>query len=280
MAGPTVDQAFITKFEKDTHLTYRQMSSKFRGLVRTDAQVNGSTARFYKLGTVAASTKARNGEIPASNPDHAYVTCTMTDRYNLIYLDQLDLKKMNEDLRGSYVKAVAAAYGVVTDTDIITAMGTSTTTYAPGSGNWTRNGALTVAQKLDSNNVPRDGRRFCAVSPIGWAFLMTIDQFVRSDYTGPDDLQFKKTGVSIKTWNDMHWFVSTALSGVGTASCVSLAWHYDAVGHGINSDVDTMWDWDNARRAWSLSSSMSMGASLIDTTGVVKITLDDTAALP
>ena len=48
MAVATPDQAFITKFEKDIHLTYRLMASKLRGLVRTDADVNGSTARFYK----------------------------------------------------------------------------------------------------------------------------------------------------------------------------------------------------------------------------------------
>ena len=98
--GPTIDQTFITKFNNDMHLTYRQIGSKFRGLVRTDASVKAETCRFYKLGTVRASSKSRNGEIPASNPDHAYATATMADRYCLVYVDELDLTKLAVDVRG------------------------------------------------------------------------------------------------------------------------------------------------------------------------------------
>ena len=53
----------------------------------------------------------------------------------------------------------------------------------------------------------------------------------------------------------------------------------DAVGHGINSELATSWDWENTRRAWSMSGSMSMGATVIDATGIVEVRLDDTTAL-
>ena len=206
MAVSTVDQHFITKFAKDTHLNYRLMASKLRGLVRTDADVNGSTARFYKLGSVIATTKARNGEIPMSNPDHSFVTATMTDRYALVPIDQLDLSKMNEDLRGGYVKALAAGFAQPTDNDILTAMNGSTTTVTVAT-NLTRGDALRLSETLDANFVPRDGRRFAVVTPRAWNFLMSIDQFVRSDYVGPDDLPFKRQGMAVRTWNDMHWMV-------------------------------------------------------------------------
>ena len=279
MAVATPDQAFITKFEKDIHLTYRLMASKLRGLVRTDADVNGSTARFYKLGTVIATTKARNGEIPQSNPDHSFVTATMLDRYASIPIDKLDLEKMNEDLRGTYVKAMVAAFAQPTDNDILTAMNGSTTTVTVAT-NLTRGDTLAISEKLDSNFVPRDGRRFCVVSPHAWSFLMSIDQFVRSDYNGPEDLPFKKQGMSVRTWNDLHWFVHPGLTGVGTATATCFAWHMDSVGHGINADLQTMWDWQIEKWQWLCAGGMSMGAALINTAGVVKFNVNDTTALP
>lgn len=284
MTAPTIDQTFVTKFNTDTHLTYRQMASKFRGLVRTDAAVQASTARFYKLGTVRVAGKARNGAIPASNPDHSYATATMVDRYLLMYLDELDLTKLTSDVRGSYVKAASSAFGIETDAQILDAM-TAGATISYGdygssaADNMTLNVILDVARTMDANEVPRDGRRFWGLSPVQWAHMMKIDQFVRADYIGPADLPFIKMGNAMKTYNDFHFFVSNRNPGSGTATAKSYAWHMDAVGHGINSEVATSWDWENDRRAWSCSGSMSMGATVIDPTGLVEVRLDDTTAL-
>lgn len=279
MAVPTVDQAFITRFNKDVHLTYTFDAPKLRSLVRTDADVNGSTARFYKLGTVNATTKARNGEVPLSNPDHAYVTATMEDRYAAVPIDKLDLSKMNEDLRGAYVKRIVTAFAQPTDNDILAAMDGTTTTVTVAT-NLTRGDSLAIAEKLDANDVPRDGRRFAVVTPHAWSFLMSIDQFVRSDYVGPDDLPFKRIGMEVRTWNSIHWMVHSKLSGVGTAAAKCYAWHQDAVGHGINAEIQTTWSWENLKQAWACVGSMSMGAALIDTLGVVEFAVNDTTALP
>ena len=286
MAGPSIDQAFITKFNSDLHLTFRQMGPLFRGLVRTDAQVKGDSARFYKFGSIAVGPKARNGEIAASNADTSYVTASMTDKYALIYLDELDLTKLAVDVRGGYVKAGAAAFGVATDDYIITALQTGrNASYAIDNTAATyksidRGTALKIGEQLDRNNVPRDGMRFCAVTPHAWSALMSIDQFVRSDYNGAEDLPFKRIGRPVRTWNDIHWFVSNRLPGVGTSAAYCYAFHREAAGHGINADLNTSWDWENDRRAWSMSGSMSQGAVVIDDLGIVEVKLDDTQALP
>lgn len=279
MAGPTIDQAFITKFEKDLHLTYRQMASKLRGLVRTDAQVNGSTARFYKLGTLVATAKSRNGEIPSQNPDHSYATATMVDRYISLYADQLDLTKLDVDLKSGYLRAGAAAFGVETDDQIIQALTGATTNFGGYSGNWSQNNALIACRYFDINNVPDDGRRFAAVTPYGWAHLMTIDEFIRSDYVGPDDLPYKKMGMEVRTWLGINWIKHTRLPGSGTTQAKSYLWHMDAVGHGINAEVQTNWEWKNERWAWNMAGAMSMGATVIDATGVFEARWNDETAL-
>lgn len=284
MPGPTIDQAFKTKFNDDLHLTYRQKSSKFRGLVRTDGQVNGSSVRFYKLGFLSATAKARNGEIPAQDPDMSFVSATMADRYVRADIDQLDLTKLSVDVRSGYVQAAASAFGNETDDTIINAMNAGATT-ASGAGllttaqGWSKSNALIAARIMDMNNVPDDGMRFCCVTPHGWSQLMGIDQFVRSDYIGPEDLPFKRMGIEIRSWNRFHWFQSPRLPNAGLATAVHFFWHLRAVGHGINAEVQTDWQWEAKRWNWTMAGAMSMGAVVIDATGAFKATLDDTAAI-
>lgn len=284
MAAPTIDQAFITQFNKDLHLTYRQMSSKLRGLVRTDGQVVGSSVNFYKLGTLTATTKARNGEIPAQNPDHSKVTANMADYYIGLYVDQLDLTKLEVDLRGGYVKSGASAFGIKTDDIIIDALETGATVTLGDYGssdddNWNRNFALRAVQKLNERFVPDDGKRFGLISAAGWSHLMAIDQFVRSDYVGPD-LPFKQMGIEARTWLGVHWMTHQYLPGAGTATSKNYLFHSSAVGHGINADVSSQWQWKNERWAWHMAGAMSMGAVVIDTNGIVECRVDDTATLP
>jgi len=280
MAGPTIDQAFITQFNKDLHLTYRQMGSKLRGLVRTDGQVVGSSVNFYKLGTLAAVTKARNGDIPVQNPDHSKVTATMGDHYIHMLVDQLDLTKLEVDLRKGYVDAGASAFGIKTDQIIIDAMATGATVNFGGyTGNLTKAQALTAVQKLNEAFVPDDGKRFALISAAGWSHLMNIDQFVRSDYVGPD-LPFKQMGIEARTWLGVHWMCSQYLPGVGTSTAKYYLFHSSAVGHGINADVSTQWQWKNEKWAWSMAGAMSMGATVIDPNGIVEMRFNDTAALP
>ena len=279
MPGPTIDQAFITKFNRDLHLTYQQQKSKLRGTVRTDGEVNGSTVRFQKLGSISMVSKARNGEIPVSNPAHTYADATMADKYLRVLIDKLDLTKLNIDVRNGYINSMAAAAARETDDILITAMDSTTVETNSYSGNLTRNKVLTAINLLDAANVPDDGMRFAAISPAAWAHMMCIDQFVRSDYIGPE-LPFTKTGVEVRTWLGVHWMKHTRLSGVGTATCKSYLYHSSSVGHGIASDVDMQWVWNNGVFAWDGAGALSMGAVVIDTSGIVEVQIDDTAALP
>lgn len=280
MAGPTIDQAFITKFNRDVHLVYQQKKSKIRGTVRTDADVDGNKVRFQKIGTVTAQSKGRHGDIPPSNPDHSYVEATMNDRYTLDYIDKLDLTKLNIDLRGGYVETHARAFGRETDDQIITAMTAGATlTQGTYSGNLTRNFVLEACEQLDAGDVDDDGMRFGLITPRSWSHLMTVSEFVSGDYVGPD-LPFTKIGLEMRTWNGVHWIKHTRLPGRGTSQAKNYLYHFASVGHGINDEVDITWDWENKKKAWSGAGSMSMGAVVIDSAGLVELRVDDTAALP
>lgn len=284
MAVPTIDNAFITEFNRDLHLVYQRRASKLRGTVRTDGQVIGKEVRFQKLGTLNMVSKARNGEIPITNPAHSYVTAPMEDAYMRVVIDQLDLTKLNTDVRNGYLASMAAAAARKTDDIIINAMANGATVTVGDYGSTEsplidRNMALMVNKKLDAADVPRDGRRFCVVTPHQWAALECIKQFVSADYNGPD-LPFKKMGFETRTWNDVHWMVHSGLPGAETSQAKCYAWHMDAVGHGINADVSIQWQWKNELWGWDGAGALSMGAVVIDANGLVEIRVDDTAELP
>lgn len=282
MPAPTIDDAFIQKFNRDVHLEFQQRGSLFRNLVRTDAEVMASTLRFQKLGTITVGSKARNGTIPISNPAHTHVDVTMLDRYAAVLIDKLDLSKLNTDVRGGYIENMSAGFARETDDQIVSAFvnsGTSNIVNSGGTGAISRNFALLAREALDTNNVFSDGRCYCAVTPRQWSHLMTIDQFVREEYIGYDRLPWKQEGFQMKLWNRVYWFVSTRLPGVGTSAAKLFMWHKTAIGHGINAEVDITWDWENLMKGWSGAGSMSMNAVAIDPRGIVEIRVDDTTAL-
>lgn len=280
MSGPTIDQAFITKFNSDVHIAFQQMSSKLRGLVRTDGQVVGNVVRFQRMGTLNTVSKARNGEIPLQNVTHSFAEATMADAYSAVIVDDLDLPKLNIDVRGGLVTNMGGAFGRETDQVLIRAMQNGTTVNINGfTNNFTRNLAIQVGEELDRRDVPDDGNRFCVVTPRAWSHLMCIDQFVRSDYVGPD-LPFKRMGIEVRSWNRLHWLVHNYLPGVGTTQARCYAWHPRAVGHGIAAEVKTMWDWKIEKWAWIGAGAMSMGAVVIDNTGIIEVRVNDTTATP
>lgn len=278
MAGPTIDRAFIVKFNEDVHMDYQQKGSKLRGTIRTDADVKAEKVRFQILGQVAARAKARNGNIPPSNPDHSFVEATMLDRYTLDFVDQLDLTKLNIEIRNSYVRNHSWAFARETDDQIITAMQAGVTDTFSAGGLFDRNTMLEAAERLDRNDVDRDGNWWCPVTPRQWASLMTVEEFASGDFVGPS-LPFMQN-IDARTWMGIHFLIHNRLPGVGTNAARVFMYHMSSVGHGINSEVDITWDWENEKKAWSAAGSMSMNAVVIDPRGIIGVDVDDTAALP
>lgn len=280
MSAPYIDDAFINQYNRDLHHEYQLQSSLLRSAVRTDGMVNGTLIRFQKIGALRMGSKGRNGEIPITNPAHNHADATMLDRYVRTTIDVLDTRKMNVDARAGYLQSMALSGAYETDQIIINAMSSGATNYTGTYAiNLTRATCLYASEFLDGRKVPRDGMRFCAVTPHQFSALMTIDEFKRSDYVGPDDLPYKRVGDQIRTWNGIHWMVHPDLPGAGTATAKCYAWHRSAVGHGIASEFSTMWVPSAAVHGWDCSASLSMGATVIDVNGILEIRVDDTYAL-
>jgi len=262
----TIDQAFIKQFETEVHMAYQRMGSKLRNTIRS-TNVTGSTARFQKIGTGAASTKTRNGDVTTMELAHTNVEATMADYYAAEYIDKLDELKININERQAVAQSAAAALGRQTDALIVAAMdaGANATAIADTSGALVKADLLTLFETFGTADIPEDGQRYLAMSPAGFADLFNINEFASSDYVGPQNLPFAG-GMTMKEFLGFKIFSTSAVAGGK-----NFAYHTTAVGIGINSDVQTEVNYVPQKVAHLATSMMSMGSVAIDANGIYEV---------
>lgn len=278
----TIDQAFVEEYNADVHLTFRQMGSRLINMSRKGS-VRGSTVRWQVFGAVAAQSKTRNAAHTFADIEHTYVQATMVDYYVPTLVDDLDLLKLNIDEKGSHVKSHVAAMGKKADTVLINTMyaGANASALGDATSAFDYGIAMDVLTTFQMNEVPDDGGRFCALHPYAWAQMLQISEFANADYVGSDRLPFAG-GMTAKHWMGVTWFPEANLylgDGAGGATAPTgaddtvnvannLCWHKSVLGHGVNAEPKTIIDYENTYSAYSFVTSMSLGAEVIEDTGV------------
>ena len=263
----TIDTAFIKQFESEVHMAYQRMGSKLRNTVRTSGNVRGSVVRFQKIGTGAASTKARNGNVTAMELVHTNVEATMADFYAAEYIDKLDELKTNIDERQAVAQSAAAALGRKTDEILLTAMdaGANSTQIHDTSSALEKADLLSLFETFGSADIPEDGGRYLAMHPKGYADLFSITEFASSDFVGEQNLPYAG-GMSMKEFLGFKIFSTSAVT-----AGKNIAYHTSSVGLGVGSDVTTELNYVPERVSHLATSMMSMGAVVIDDNGIYEV---------
>lgn len=290
----SIDTAFITAYQADVVHLFQQQGGLLRPAVRMKTNVVGSTAVFQKIGTGVATTKARHGTITPMNQAHTTATATLADFYAGDWVDKLDEAKTNIDERMAIAQGGAWALGRKVDNQIITALDTtteSTITITVTSKAAILASLLEFVEALDDNNVPNDGQRYGILTPRAWSQAMTVQEFNRAAYVGPSGLPFT-TGAPVqqmwKEWQNVKWKVHTDCPNKGLSTAKVFLWHKNAIGYatgahaGNNAESDMVSadiTWHGDRASHFVNHMMSGGAVLVDTTGVIEGTLNDTTAI-
>ena len=262
----TLDTAFIKQFQSEVHMSYQRMGSKLRNTVRS-TNVSGNTARFQVIGKGSANSKSRNGNVTPMELAHSTVEVTMQDWYAPEYIDKLDELKININERQAIAKSAAAALGRKTDALLIAAMdagANSTQIHDTGSA-IAKADLLSLFETVGNADMPEDGERYLAMSPSGFADLYGITEFASSDFVGPQNLPFAG-GMTMKDFLGFKIFSTSAVAGGK-----NFAYHTQAVGLGINSDVSTEVNYVAEKVSHLATSMMSMGAVVIDDDGVYEV---------
>jgi hypothetical protein len=261
----SITNAFITQFEAEVHMAYQRMGSKLKNLVRTVNGVNGSTVKFQKVAKGSANTKARHAEVVAMDLAHSNVSATLTDYYAADYVDKLDELKVNIDERQVVAQSAAYALGRKTDEVLISTLDAATSIAANVSSSatgMTLIKAKNMMEVFNGNDVPDDNQRYWAVGPKQWSDLLSVDQFSRVEYVGPNELPFP-SGMTAKRWMGFLFFVHSGLSTSGSDR-KNLCFHKSAIGCGIGSDVRTEVNYIPEKVSHLITSMISLGSVAID----------------
>lgn len=270
----TISNAFTKQFEREVHEAYQRMGSKLRGTVRNVNNVKGATTTFQKVGKGTASTKATHASVPVMNLDHDAVEVALEDYYAGDWVDRLDEIKINHDERQVIANAGAYALGRKTDELIINGLANASISVSNNTSGLTLDKVLEAFELLGEADVPDDGQRFAVVGWKQWSELLKINEFVSADYIGADQLPFQTS--QAKQWLGTTWIPHSGLpiDGTGVRSC--FWYHKTAIGHASGSDVTTDITWHGDRASFFVNNMMSQGAGLVDDSGVVVLTADET----
>ena len=288
-----ITNAFVRQYERDVHHVFQRQGSMLFNTVRTKTNVVGTSTTFQKIGTGVATTKSRHGTITPMNPDHTAIEVTISDFYAGDWVDKLDESKINIDERMAIATSGANALGRKIDDQITTVLAATTettVTVTVTSAGAVRAGILTAVANLWANDIPNDGMVYGAVTARMWGRLMAVNEFSSSDWVGADRLPLRD-GAPIgkfKEWGGVMWTMHTGLPGAETATANGFVWHKNSVGYAAAAAAgniagngmvaaDIMWYADRASHF--VNHFMSGGAGMIDTTGVIEIASDDTAAI-
>ena len=278
----SIPVSFITQFESEVKLAYQRMGALLRGTTR-ETHVTGSTARFPKLASGIANQKARNGDITPLDLAHSNATVTMEDWYAPDYIEDLDALKTNVDFRTDYARTLAMSLGRRADQIKIDAAiaGAGATVDddigGPDSGlNITK--ILETQQLLLENDVPMGANDlFWIIAPQQLNDLNTIDQFRSIDFNSNKPLASPATNFQFLGFTFIvHSGLTLVVEG-GTFVRQGLVWHRDAIGTGINKEIEVRVDNIPEKVSTLVNGVMSMGVTTIDADGVFVVECNEGA---
>lgn len=291
----SITASFITQYSRDVHEVFQRRGSHLLNAVTHTPGVVGSTASFHKIGTGTATTKSRHGTITPMNQTHTAPSCTLADFYAGDWVDKFDQAKTNMEIRQRYASGGAMALGRKIDSQITTVLDTTTSsviTITLTNLRTIRATSLEWVEAVFDNDVPNDGNVYGVLTTRLWSQFMSINSFANADFVGFDGMPFKQgpnTGIGKwKDWLGVKWGLHTGLPGKGTASGKAWIWHNTAIGYASakaqgniagNESVSADITWSGPRQSWWVNHGMSGEACMIDDTGVVEATWNDSTAI-
>ncbi len=263
-----VSQSFVRQYESQAHILFQRKGAKLLNLTRYVNNVEGRSTTFQRVGRGQARQKGRNGLVPLMNQDHTPIECTLTDQYAADIIDVQDLEKLNIDEKMVTIQNGVNAIGRTFDNFIFDALDTLPTANQDNTGGvLTLDKIYTAYEFLGNNDALEDGMNVAVVSPRGWNDLMDIDQFSNADYVD-GDLPFQGMGRT-KYWLDTYWLTHSGINDRGGTGNHEMYWFNKmAVGTASGSDLRSVITYENTYAGHLVNNFMSMGACLIDPSGV------------
>lgn len=266
-------QEFIAGFEK------RQALS--RHTVVTETEVNGNEATFLVAdsGGASAVTRGINGDIPTRPDNLNQYIATLQEWHDVPERTNFNLFASQGDGRRIMQETSMAVVNRKIDADIHAALNTGTNTWGAAAVATLLlvTTAKTKLQNAFAAEVSGADDVFALITPAFHGYLMGLDQFTSADYISL--LPFENVSKSRAfNWYGVNWIVDAGLPGAGTATADCFMYNKNAMGHACDTEsISTFVGYDEKNdKSWARCSTY-MGSKLLQNSGVIKMTHDDSA---
>jgi hypothetical protein len=277
-----LSNAFVTLFDAEVKQAY-QAKAQLVGAVRQRRGVEGSTAKFPKVGKGVATLRVPQTDVTPLNVDFSQVTATMEDWNAAEYSDIFMQQKVNFDERQELVQVVANAIGRRQDQliiDALTASSTSNTVSNDIGGtdtNLNLDKLLEAKKLLDKGNVPPQDRHM-VIHANSLASILGEQKLTSSDYASVKALVSGEINTFLGfTFHVLGDRAEGGLAVDGSLDRTVWAFHKDAVGYAEGMGPKTEINYVPEKTSFLVNSMFSAGATAIDAEGIVQITCRESA---
>jgi len=277
-----LSNAFVTLFDAEVKQAY-QAKAQLIAAVRQRRGVEGSTAKFPKVGKGVATLRIPQTDVTPLNVDFSQVTATLEDWNAAEYSDIFMQQKVNFDERQELVQVVANAIGRRQDQlviDALTASSTSNTVSNDIGGtdtNLNLDKLLSAKKLLDKGNVPPQDRHM-VIHANSLASILAEQKLTSSDYASVKALVSGEINTFLGfTFHVLGDRVEGGLAVDGSLDRTVWAFHKDAVGYAEGMGPKTEINYVPEKTSFLVNSMFSAGAVAIDAEGIVQITCRESA---
>jgi hypothetical protein len=272
-----LSNAFVTLFDAEVKQAY-QAKAQLVGAVRQRRGVEGSTAKFPKVGKGVATLRIPQTDVTPLNVNFSQVTATMQDWNAAEYSDIFMQQKVNFDERQELVQVVANAIGRRQDQLIIDALNGSGTSLAVSNDIGGTDTNLNVAKLreakklLDKGNVPPQDRHI-VLHANNLASLLSETAVTSSDFNTVKALVAGEINTFLGfTFHVLGDRTEGGLTVDGSLDRTVLAFHKDAIGYAEGMGPKTEINYVPEKTSFLVNAMFSAGAVAIDAEGIVTLT--------
>ena len=279
-----MDTAFQIQYRQEFIAAFEQHQSLLRETVTTEAVIKGNQAVFLVAGSndAEAVTRGVNGRIPARADDNTQLTATLREWHDLVRKTNFNVFASQGNQRAIMQMTTMAVLNRKIDDLIIDELNTGTVTIGSAatlpSVSLFQNGRV----KLSNAAVPWDSNITLLCQPAFLAYLEQAPEFTNADYVNVrpyagENPSWRDTPMAYR-WRNCLIIEHPNLPGKGTSSEISFMYHKNAIGHAVDTkglaspvgyDEEQDYSWARA--------SCYMGSTVLQNTGIVKITADGSA---
>lgn len=267
---------FVEQYNNDVAHKYQSKGNLLRGTVRPEGSITGTKAYFPISGKGTARKKVRGQQAVPMNPSRGFTEANLEtwEAFDEVYT--YDLSRMTANERDAIVVTGSNALGRATDEEVIALFDDNipdtvgAQMIGDGTDDFSLDAFMTMCQMAQALEWPWDGMSFMGLPSLLWNQWIAYKQVSNADYTGPDLPLIKST--TAKTFNGVNVFLlPDVLFPVPAANKADIfLWHWTGWGWANNSDVRSIWDWDNRKGCWTVRMECEGAAAPIIVEGAVR----------